>query len=67
MPQSQISVGMQISILIICTIVSCLVIFINVLYDESLFYQGINFIYLYQNAQPYGIIQIIQNTFSLLC
>lgn len=40
---------------------------LNVFIDTPLFLEGINFIYNYQNAQPYGIIQKIQNFFSLLC
>ena len=43
----------QLVILISCTMIACFVIFMNVMYDEALFLQGVNFIYKYQSAQPF--------------
>lgn len=62
-----VSNGCALAILIIGTLLVCLIIILNVFIDTPLFIEGINFIYKYQNAQPYGYIQKIQNFFSLLC
>lgn len=67
MKKDKISKNMQLAVLILGTIISCFIIFMNVIFDEDLFLEGINFIYSYQTAQPYGFLHVIQNLFSLLC
>lgn len=62
-----ISNGCALAILIVCTLLICLIIVLNVLFDSALFIKGINFIYDYQKAQNYSVIHVIQNLFSLLC
>ena len=62
-----VSNGCALAILIICTLLICAIIILNVFIDSPLFIKGINFIYDYQNHQPYSWIHVIQNIFSLLC
>lgn len=62
-----VSTACALAILIGCTLLICLIILLNVFIDTPLFIEGVNFIYKYQHAQPYGVIQKIQNFFSLLC
>jgi len=46
-------------ILIVCTLLICLIIILNVLIDTPLFIMGINFIYNYQHALPWKAFAII--------
>ena len=54
-------------ILVFASLAICVIIAMNIFIDEPLFIRGINFIYGYQKAQPYSIIQFIENLFSLMC
>jgi hypothetical protein len=51
----------------VCTLLLCILIAINAVYETPLFILGINFIYEYQSSQPYNLLHIVQNVFSLLC
>lgn len=62
-----VSNACALAILIICTLLICAIIILNVFIDSPLFIKGINFIYDYQTHQPYSWIHVIQNLFSLLC
>lgn len=62
-----VSNACALAILIICTLLICAIIILNVFIDSPLFIKGINFIYDYQTHQPYSALHVIQNLFSLLC
>lgn len=40
---------------------------LNAYYETPLFILGINFIYEYQQREPWEFLHIVQNLFSLLC
>lgn len=56
-----------IAVLITGTILTCLIIILNIVISTPLFIQGINFISSYQASQPWPAIRVIQNLFSLIC
>lgn len=62
-----ISDACGVAVLIGVSLLICLVITLNIIIDEPLFIRGINFIYDYQQAQPYGFVQFVMNVFSLFC
>lgn len=53
--------------LLVCTLLLCLIIVLNAVYETPLFILGINFIYGYQQSQPYGFLHFVQNVISLMC
>ena len=50
-----------------CTLLLCLIIALNAIYETPLFILGINFIYDYKQSQPYGFLHFVQNAISLMC
>ena len=58
---------LTLAVIITCISILCISITLNVFYSKPLYIRGINFIHDYQQAQPYGIIIVIQNLFSFLC
>lgn len=53
--------------MVVCTLLLCLVITLNAVYETPLFILGLNFIYDYQKNQPYTFLHFLQNLISLVC
>ena len=59
--RNQISASCSFAVLIICIVSLCGLVIFNALSYEGFFIRGLNWIYAYQQAQPYEAVKVIYN------